>query len=101
MLGPATAVLEVPHVDIEVYCLVEEPVTCLIERIRRQPAEIAIGALKRSVSANHVRSWLTPALRRRINVTRGLPLIVRFYSAVTREHPPDEVYHISVDQNID
>jgi len=83
MLGPGTAVLEVPHVDIEVYCLVEEPVACRTESIRRQPAEIAIGALKRSVSANHPTSMLTSALRSRINVTRGLRPIVRVHSVVT------------------
>ena len=101
VLGPATAVLEVPHVDIEEYFLVGERVACRIERIRWQPAEIAIGALKRSVSANHATSKLTFALRSRINVTRGLRPIVRVHSAVTRECPPDEVHHISMNQNID
>ena len=53
MLDPGTAVLETPHVDIEEYCLDEEAVARPTERIRRQPAEIVIGTLKRSVSANH------------------------------------------------
>ena len=83
MLGPAAAVLEVPHIDIEEYFLVGKRVACRIERIRRQPAEIAIGALNRRVSANHATTKLTFPLRSRINVTRGLRSIVRVHSAVT------------------
>ena len=44
------------------------------ERIRRQPAEIAIGALKRRVLGSH---WFSiPLMRNKTNVARGLRCIL-------------------------
>ena len=104
-----TAVLSVSQIDTEVPFDLGKVacVGCRIESIRRQPAEIVAGALKIRVSASQVTSRFALALRNKINVTRGLHVVVRpcccqtLHPISTSDGVPDEVHHIFLDQDID
>ena len=57
-------------------------VASLTERIRRQPAEIVIGALKKKSLTSHWDLGLTPSLMYSKNVARGLQSLIRFRSII-------------------
>ena len=76
-------------------------VASLIESIRRQPAKIVNGALKRVSSANHWTLRLGECITSKINIPRGLFLIISLLTAMTWENQPEEIDDISLDHNID